>query len=110
MTISHGERAGTHDTQGDSFIAPGSAAPLSSDPEDQVARLREFLASMYPQELHRTNVQYPEAVADVAIRVMLTLGTSVHPAEQRRCSRQQGPCNKPAEHRDNCGIVVGRRG
>lgn len=106
MTMS--QQASTHDTTGDSYVAAGTVPAPSDDPQEQLARLRDFLSTYYPQDLHRTNVQHQEAVADVAIRVMLVLGTRVHPTERQRCARQEGPCNKPGGHRDVCGIVHGQ--
>jgi len=113
MTISHQQRASTHPTGADGFMSPGSAPLLSPDPEQQLDRLHGYLVAHYPGELHRTNVQHEELLAEVIIRLLMSLGTRVPPTEATRCPGEPyQPCNKPLGHLmsdgETHGIVIGR--
>lgn len=97
----------THETGEDSFLAPGSARQLSKAPSAQVGRLKSYLEENFPDELARSNTQFGEAPADLAIRLLASLTATTPPTQRKRCSVEY--CNKNADHKDIHGMIEGLR-
>jgi hypothetical protein len=95
----------THDTTTADLIPPGAEAhkKLNGSPVQQIARLKAYLGQAFPDEVERSNRQQPEHTADLAIRLLQGLSTTVHPSQLARCDQQY--CNKPANHADEHGWI-----
>jgi hypothetical protein len=106
-TITQAEAAGQQDTSEDGLVPPGATAYAPGHtvpPEHQVLHLEAYLASQFPDEVHRTNYQVPETPVDTAIRLLSGLHAQVAVTNpQARCPEQY--CNKPVGHRDAHGWV-----
>lgn len=86
----------------------GANPLLSSDPGEalrnplvaEMNKLRSFLATAFPREMHRSNVTKAESPIDVAIRLLRGLGATGTGA---RCSAEY--CNLAAGHDGPHGYV-----
>lgn len=91
-----------HDTTTADSHSPLDKPAPSKRMDQQLKRLAAHLEAHYPAEFQRQNLQEPEAVADIAIR-LLTQYEASSKAVVTRCKTEY--CNKPSGHRDEHGWV-----
>jgi hypothetical protein len=99
------EQGSNADTGSDNFTPSTAPKPLSGSPIQQIARLKDYLATSWPKA-----AAPGEHAGDTAIRLLTGLNAASNivlgdgPAiSATRCSEQY--CNQPAGHEDEHGWV-----